>query len=107
MDVADEEDQVDFDAFQELVGRSREHHQRIVAARISEICSHRHLEANDVKPHADELVLLHHSFKQMESSITHLCSKGSLGWDGVRLALIEYGLLPRNEEAEAAAFETF
>merc|ERR1719491_544708 len=93
---------IDFDAFEELVGRSREQHQRILQTRISEICIARDLSPDDVNRHSDELVLLHHSFQQLG-----LRGASSSGWDSVRSFLIEYGLLPRDYVAEDAIFQDF
>jgi len=101
-ELADSNDQVDFEVFQELVGRSREHYMRIVATRISDICRSRKLEAEDVQRHCDELVLLHRSFQQVD-----LKDDDSVSWDGVRTVLIEYGLLPRNSEVEATVITEF
>lgn len=100
-ELSDERNQLDFEGFQELVGRAREHHQRIVGARISEIHKRRSLNAEDVRQHADELVLIHASFQRMESE------SGRTGWDGTRAILVEYGVLPHDDEDQAAVMEKF
>jgi Ca2+-binding EF-hand superfamily protein len=101
-ELSGDDGHVDFEIFQELVSRSREHHQRIVACRISDICKSKCLEAEDARKHSDELVLLHHSFQEIDVE-----KVGSLGWDGIRMLLIEYGLLPRSGEFEIAVVNEF
>lgn len=103
-ELSKDDGQIDFDEFQELVGRSREQHSRIVQNRICDICTNEDLSPEDVRRHSDELVLLYHSFQRLATSNK---GKAVLGWDGVRIVLIEYGLLPRDEEAEAAIFQEF
>lgn len=94
--------QLDFDAFEELVSRARENHRCIVQTRLAEIYREEELDFDDLRQHADELVLLYDSFKRMDTRCL-----GSLGWDDIRLILIEYDLLPRDEVSQNSVIDDF
>jgi len=87
---------VDFEAFQDLVARAREHHQRIIGIRVSDLYREHHLDAEDVRHHSDELVLLHDSFRRADKGGDKLLDQDELG-----SLLIEYGLMPHEGHQES------
>jgi Ca2+-binding EF-hand superfamily protein len=101
-DVVNSAGQLDFDAFEELVSRAREEHRCIVQTRLAEIYREEELDFEDLRQHADEIVLLFDSFKRMDTR-----GVGNLGWDDIRLILIEYDLLPREEAAQNCVIDDF
>jgi Ca2+-binding EF-hand superfamily protein len=100
--VINSDGQLDFDAFEQLVARARENHRCLVQTRLAEIYREQDLDFEDLRQHADELVLLHESFKRMDTRCI-----GSLGWDDIRLILIEYNLLPREQVAQNCVLDDF
>lgn len=84
-------DQVDFNVFQTLVGRAREHHQRIIRTCISVIKKDHALEDEDIQKHSDEIVIIHEGFRNADRNGDNV-----LQWDEVVTALIEYGLFPHD-----------
>jgi len=86
-DLANDDDQLDFDGFEALVERTREHYQRIVGIRIADICRKEALEALEKQSHKDELVLLYDSFKAADSD-----HDGLMEFDQLSTPLFEYNL---------------
>jgi Ca2+-binding EF-hand superfamily protein len=82
---------IDFNVFQSLVGRAREHHQRIIRTCISKIKTNHGLEDTDIQQHSDEIVILHEGFRNADRN-----GHSQLQWDEVVTALIEYGLFPHD-----------
>eukprot|EP00747_Dinoflagellata_sp_TGD_P016648 gnl/TRDRNA2_/TRDRNA2_125263_c1_seq1.p1 gnl/TRDRNA2_/TRDRNA2_125263_c1~~gnl/TRDRNA2_/TRDRNA2_125263_c1_seq1.p1 ORF type:complete len:821 (+),score=160.68 gnl/TRDRNA2_/TRDRNA2_125263_c1_seq1:62-2464(+) len=99
---SDENGQIDFEGFQELVTRARNYHQQITSTRISDIYKEHDLDVEDVRQHSDELILLHSSFQQYDES-----RDGQLEWSEIAVLLIEYGLLPHDSDARDKTQELF
>lgn len=93
---------VDFDVFQNLVGRAREHHQRIIRASISAITKEHLLDDSDMQQHWDEVVLLHEGFLNADRNGDRL-----LEWDEAVTALIEHGLFPHDVAARLQVLRVY
>jgi Ca2+-binding EF-hand superfamily protein len=101
-DVADESGQIGFDGFQELVGRAREHHEHIVGTRIYEIYKEHSLTLAELEQHSYELIVLHEAFARADES-----GDEQLEWEEIGLLLIEYKLLPHNQEEREKVYASF
>jgi Ca2+-binding EF-hand superfamily protein len=93
---------VDFNVFQHLVGRAREHHQRIIRASISVIKRNHLLDDGDMQQHWDEVVLLHEGFLNADGN-----GDRELEWDETVTALIEHGLFPHDVAARVQVLRIF
>jgi len=99
---ADSDGQVDFEGFQHLVALSREYHHRLVKRKNEEIYEKFALSPTIVGHLSDELILLYDSFRRADES-----GDGDLDWQEIGSLLIEYGLMPRDEESQVRVHKIF
>lgn len=86
--AVDDQGHIDFEGFQDLIGVARIHQRRVAAARQAAVVAAHGLTAEDVRRHADDMVVLHESFERALDGGTELPQ------EEVMNLLIEYGLLP-------------
>jgi len=101
-DHSDSNREVDFEGFQHLAAYSREFHHRLVRRKITEIYEKYNLTSTLVGTLRDELILLYDSFRRADTS-----NDGLLDWQEIGGLLIEYGLMPRGEEAQERVHRVF
>lgn len=96
-----ESGQVDFEAFQQLVGLVREKYQRVKQDRLRMVIQVKALADHEIGLHKEELLDLHESFSKQDHD-----GSGGLDAQEVVGALLEHGLMPRDPDDRSTVEDT-
>lgn len=92
---------IDFEAFQEMVARAREHQERIVGLHVTKIYRNEGLEIDDLWTHSEDLITLWEAFMAADTT-----NSGRLTWAVTESLLKENGFMEK-EMAQQTAFKAF